>query len=129
EIEVALHPIDAVVEFLVEPHDPQSVERFNQRQAKVMVLQREAFDPTADRLDLVLAPRALAIMAPGPTHFLSDVFAERLPILLRAPGCRRGDQGRGASSEQGAAGQHRSKKHSPRLARAARARYCGRDAA
>src|SRR5690348_491920 len=81
ELEVPIHPIDAVVELLVEAHHPESIERFDEREAEMMVLEREAFDPAADWLDLVLAAGAFAIVAPRPTHLPSNVLAERMPIL------------------------------------------------
>src|SRR5689334_7197794 len=81
QVEIVLHPIDAVVELLVEAHHPESIERFDEREAEMMVLEREAFDPAADWLDLVLAAGTFAIVAPRPTHLPSYVLAERMPIL------------------------------------------------
>src|SRR5690349_285607 len=90
----------------------------------MMVLEREAFEAAAERLDLVLAPGVLAIVAPGPAHLAPDILAERRPIVRRerlALRRRREQQGK-ASGQHRAAGEAGAE-HSRRLAVRAPLRY------
>ena len=126
EVEVGLHPIDAVAEFVVETHDPQGVERLDQRQAEVVVLEREALEAAADRLDLVLAPGVLAIVAPRPAHLgcghLRRARASR-SLCRMAPRRRAASASRRASSARRASGDW----HRRRLATPTRRATAGHD--
>src|SRR5690349_12352957 len=90
-----------------------------------MVLEREAFDPAADRLDLVLSPGVLAIVAPSPAHLPPDVLAERVPVF-GASLCQ------AETRESRACSKQRTPRHrhgSSHLAATVMPRYCRIDAA
>ncbi len=84
EIEIGLHPVDAGLEPAVEPHRPERVERLDQAQAEMAVLEREAGGAAADRLDLVLAPGLRPIRVPRPGHLRLHVVGERMPLRRAA---------------------------------------------
>ena len=95
---MCLDPVDAFAELGVELHHPKRVERFDQGQSEVVILQREAFEATAQGLDLVLAPSPCTIVAPRPAHLFAHVLAERAPIRGSAARPGRGRDTRGAAA-------------------------------
>jgi hypothetical protein len=90
-----LDPVDARLELGVQPHDPQGVQRLDQRQAQVVALDEERLRRAADRIDLVLAPGLGDIALPGPLEFGADVGGQGLPVFRRG--------GEGLSVKAGAA--------------------------
>ena len=48
EIEAGLDPVDTRLKAIVEPHQPQGVERFDQAEAEVVLPERKAGDGAAD---------------------------------------------------------------------------------
>src|SRR5439155_23571688 len=92
----------------------------NQGEPEMMVLERKALEPTAQRLNLVLPPGACPIVAPRPAHFRTDILTQRVPVFHSTE--RRTDVGekesRAARAKQEAPADGPTKSHSGKASRA-----------
>ena len=107
EVEIGKDPIQALLERVVEAHQPQGVQRLDDREAHGVAGKEELFIPAGHWLDLIVAPGPGFIPLPGKGHFRLHIRGQRTPVVpVHGFGVRRGKEaGRGRRPEDGAAGR------------------------